>query len=75
MYLILRQDGRPNDAVRARWTAYSGDRGLRSQLWEARGTCGCLYRGRSLWRCQTHANVRSAELVERLPCLDFETQP
>lgn len=75
MYLILRQDGRQNDAVRARWTAYSGDRGPRSPLWEARGTCGCLYRGASLWRCLTHANVRSAELVDTLPRASFESAP
>lgn len=72
MFLILHQAGRPSDAVRARWTAYTGHRGLRSPLWEARGTCGCLWRGSSLWRCQQHGNVISAELVEKLPAEAFE---
>lgn len=73
MYLLLHVDGKPYDAVRARWTAYTGHRGVRSPLWEARGTCGCLWRGSSLWRCLEHANVRSAELVSELPREKFGT--
>lgn len=75
MYLLLKTDGKPFDAVRATWTAYTGHRGPRSPLWEARGTCGCLWRGPSLWRCETHANVKSCELVEALPRESFEPAP
>lgn len=67
MFLIMSQAGRRPDVVRAHWTAYTGHRGPRSPLWEARGTCGCLWRGSSLWRCLQHANVISVELVEKLP--------
>ena len=74
MFLILKRDGKPDDWVRARWTAYTGHRGVRSPLWEARGACGCLYRGASLWRCEPHATVRSAELVESLPIETFDAR-
>lgn len=75
MYLILQVDGRPNDAVRARWTAYTGQRGPRSPLWEALASCGCRWRGSSLWRCAKHYGVRSAFLAEQLPRLEFEPAP
>lgn len=75
MFLILHRAGRPYDAVRARWTAYTGHRGPRAPLWEARGTCGCLWRGSSLWRCEQHASVVSCELVDALPLEAFESVP